>query len=158
MYIFYYVSLFTYPPPNQLIIHPVVSSVIRYIEDSMQQSDATAEERNVTKSRRIEHKFQKISSNVEDIDVEADKFDEQFGSVVADDEISNLQGDFSKLSWDDSQSPTTNTLADIGQNTPDNDILDIVAGIPSNKHQLFLFINLHPHPHSHHYHHRRQLI
>lgn len=48
---------------------------------------------------------------------------------MADDEISNLQGEFSKLSWDDSLSPTTNTLADIGQNTPDNDILDIVAGI-----------------------------
>lgn len=40
-----------------------------------------------------------------------------------------MQGDFSKLSWDDSVSPTTNTLGDIGQSTPDNDMQDIAAGI-----------------------------
>lgn len=45
-----------------------------------------------------------------------------------DDELSNLQADFSKLSWDDSVSPTTNTLADIGQSTPDNDIQDLTTG------------------------------
>lgn len=99
------------------------------------------DERYTIRTRRIEHKFEKISSNVEDLDVEADKFDEQFETVVADDEISNLQGEFSKLSWDDSLSPTTNTLADIGQNTPDNDIQDLVAGIPS-KHPLFLNIQI----------------
>ena len=49
--------------------------------------------------------------------------------MVQDDEISNLQSDFSKMSWDDSVSPTTNTLGEIGQNTPDNDIQDIATGI-----------------------------
>lgn len=87
------------------------------------------EERSTIRTRRVEHKFQKISSNVQDLDSEVAKFDEQFESVVPDDEISHLQGDFSKISWDDSQSPTTNTLGDIGQSTPDNDIQDIVAGI-----------------------------
>ncbi|XP_058987845.1 ankyrin-2 isoform X3 [Musca domestica] len=101
------------------------SSIIRTVEESKRDDDG--EQRTATRTRRIEYKFEKISSKVEDVDVEADKFDDQFGSVVADDEISNLQGEFSKLSWDDSLSPTTNTLADIGQNTPDNDILDIVA-------------------------------
>lgn len=83
-----------------------------------------------TRTRRIDHKFQKLSGGHEqDIDVGAAQFDEQFGAIVQDDEISNLQGEFSKLSWDDSISPTTNTLGDIGQNTPDNDIQDIAPGI-----------------------------
>uniref|UniRef100_A0A1A9UJL2 Uncharacterized protein n=1 Tax=Glossina austeni TaxID=7395 RepID=A0A1A9UJL2_GLOAU len=83
-----------------------------------------------TRTRRIDHKFQKLSGGHEqDIDVGAAQFDEQFGAIVQDDEISNLQGEFSKLSWDDSISPTTNTLGDIGQNTPDNDIQDIAPEI-----------------------------
>ncbi|XP_037880332.1 uncharacterized protein LOC119631867 isoform X1 [Glossina fuscipes] len=83
-----------------------------------------------TRTRRIDHKFQKLSGGQEqDIDMGAAQFDEQFGAIVQDDEISNLQGEFSKLSWDDSVSPTTNTLGDIGQNTPDNDIQDIAPEI-----------------------------
>uniref|UniRef100_A0A1A9X0Y1 Uncharacterized protein n=1 Tax=Glossina brevipalpis TaxID=37001 RepID=A0A1A9X0Y1_9MUSC len=83
-----------------------------------------------TRTRRIDHKFQKLSGGYEqDIDIDAAQFDEQFGALVQDDEISNLQGEFSKLSWDDSVSPTTNTLGDIGQNTPDNDIQDFAPEI-----------------------------
>lgn len=67
------------------------------------------------------------------MDTEAAKFDEQFENIVPDDEISHLHADFSKISWDDSQSPTTNTLAEIGQETPDNDIQDIAAGIYHTK-------------------------
>ena len=66
---------------------------------------------------------------MQDLDMEAARFDEQFESIVADDEISHLHGEFSKISWDESQSPTTNTLGEIGQGTPDNDIQDIIAGI-----------------------------
>ncbi|XP_046809210.1 serine-rich adhesin for platelets isoform X1 [Lucilia cuprina] len=96
-------------------------------QTSVAQVDDILEDRSTIRTRRVEHKFQKISSNVHDVDIEAAKFDEQFECVVPDDEISHLQGDFSKISWDDSQSPTTNTLGDIGQSTPDNDIQEIAA-------------------------------
>ncbi|KNC31858.1 hypothetical protein FF38_06100 [Lucilia cuprina] len=96
-------------------------------QTSVAQVDDILEDRSTIRTRRVEHKFQKISSNVQDVDIEAAKFDEQFECVVPDDEISHLQGDFSKISWDDSQSPTTNTLGDIGQSTPDNDIQEIAA-------------------------------
>lgn len=88
------------------------------------------ESRSVTQNRRIEHKFQKLSSNirVEELEIEAVQFDKQFENMVREEEISNLQDDFSKLSWDTSASPTTNTLGDIGPTTPDN-IQDILAGI-----------------------------
>lgn len=81
------------------------------------------------KKRRVDKKFEKLSSQTGDIDENAETFDERFDSMVHDDELSNLQGDFSKMSWDDSVSPTTTTQADIGQNTPDNDIQDLTAGI-----------------------------
>nr|XP_036219997.1 ankyrin-2 isoform X8 [Bactrocera oleae] len=85
------------------------------------------EDSGVAKSRRIDHKFEKLTSHFADIDEQASAFDANFDTMVQDDEISNLQSDFSKMSWDDSVSPTTNTLGEIGQNTPDNDIQDIAT-------------------------------
>ncbi|XP_050335315.1 ankyrin-2 isoform X10 [Bactrocera neohumeralis] len=85
------------------------------------------EDSGVAKSRRIDHKFEKLTTNFADIDEQASAFDANFDTMVQDDEISNLQSEFSKMSWDDSVSPTTNTLGDIGQNTPDNDIQDIAT-------------------------------
>ncbi|XP_018788917.1 PREDICTED: uncharacterized protein LOC108968970 isoform X3 [Bactrocera latifrons] len=85
------------------------------------------EDSRVTKSRRIDHKFEKLTTNFADIDEQASAFDANFDTMVQDDEISNLQSEFSKMSWDDSVSPTTNTLGEIGQNTPDNDIQDIAT-------------------------------
>ncbi|XP_037932925.1 uncharacterized protein LOC119667688 [Teleopsis dalmanni] len=87
----------------------------------------TTEDPNVVKTRRIERKFEKIYSNIDDLDEQAAQFDESFDAAVQEDEISNLQGDFSKMSWDDSMSPNTNTLGDVGQNTPDNDIQEITT-------------------------------
>ncbi|XP_054734967.1 ankyrin-2 isoform X1 [Anastrepha obliqua] len=81
----------------------------------------------MTKSRRIDHKFEKLTSHSGDIDEQASAFDANFDTMVHDDELSNLQSEFSKMSWDDSVSPTTNTLGDIGQSTPDNDIQDIAT-------------------------------
>ncbi|XP_036335580.1 platelet binding protein GspB-like isoform X1 [Rhagoletis pomonella] len=85
------------------------------------------EDPTVTKSRRIDHKFEKLTTHAGDIDEQASAFDANFDAMVHDDELSNLQSEFSKMSWDDSVSPTTNTLGDIGQNTPDNDIQDIAT-------------------------------
>ncbi|XP_026845669.1 ankyrin-2 isoform X13 [Drosophila persimilis] len=93
---------------------PVVSSQDR-IEDESE-----------TRTRRIERKIEKLSTDMDDVSA---KFDEAFESAVHEDEISALQGDFSKLSWDDSVSPTTNTMADMAHNqiTPDNDIQELTA-------------------------------
>lgn len=77
--------------------------------------------------RTVEHKFEKLSSQVENLTDVADKFDQEFDSLVHSDEISNLQGDFSKISWDESVSGTT-TAADVGLGTPDNDLQDLPTG------------------------------
>lgn len=84
------------------------------------------------RTRRIEHKIEKLSADVDVSDV-SDRFNETFETVVQEDEISALQGEYSKLSWDDSVSPTTNTMADMAQTqlTPDNDIQELTTGIIS---------------------------
>lgn len=90
------------------------------------------EDESETRARRIDHKIEKLSTDMDDVSA---KFDEAFEMSVPEDEISALQGDFSKLSWDESVSPTTNTMADMAQNqiTPDNDIQDLIAGTPKQK-------------------------
>nr|NP_001097538.1 ankyrin 2, isoform J [Drosophila melanogaster]ABW08487.1 ankyrin 2, isoform J [Drosophila melanogaster] len=84
------------------------------------------EDESETRARRIDHKIEKLSTDMDDVSA---RFDEAFEMSVPEDEISALQGDFSKLSWDESVSPTTNTMADMAQNqiTPDNDIQDLIA-------------------------------
>lgn len=79
---------------------------------------------------RIEQKFERLSSQL-DIDYDQSNnsqcqrdFDMAMTQINTD-EISNLQRDFSKISWDDSVSATT---ADLGALTPDNDIQDIPKG------------------------------
>ncbi|KMY98185.1 uncharacterized protein Dsimw501_GD13038, isoform N [Drosophila simulans] len=85
-----------------------------------------AEDESETRARRIDRKIEKLSTDMDDVSA---RFDEAFEMSVPEDEISALQGDFSKLSWDESVSPTTNTMADMAQNqiTPDNDIQDLIA-------------------------------
>ncbi|KAG4078375.1 hypothetical protein HA402_013085 [Bradysia odoriphaga] len=81
----------------------------------------------VKRYERIERKFERLSSQ---LDVEFDKsgdqcqadFDRAVQSNVQSDEVSNLQSDFSKISWDESASATT---GDMGLNTPDNDIQEL---------------------------------
>lgn len=77
--------------------------------------------------RSVENKFERLSSQVENLADVADKFDQDFDNLVGSDEISNLQGDFSKISWDESVSGTT-TAADAGLGTPDNDLQDLPTG------------------------------
>lgn len=97
-----------------------------------------ADDKLEVRTRRIEHKINKLSADDQIDDVSA-RFDEAFDTVVQEDEISALQGEYSKLSWDDSVSPTTNTMADMAPNqlTPDNDIQEelttgIIYSIPIN--------------------------
>lgn len=70
--------------------------------------------------KRVERKFEHLSSEVREDD--PDSIDlEQIDDLVNKEDISLLQSDFSKISWDESLSPTTGEL---GLNTPDNDLPD----------------------------------
>lgn len=87
--------------------------------------------RNLTehKLRRIERKFEHLSSQVDDDDNEnaneSNDFDlEQIDNLINKDDISMLQNEFSKISWDESLSATT---GDFGSSTPDNDLLDVLT-------------------------------
>ncbi|XP_039485745.1 ankyrin-2 isoform X3 [Drosophila santomea] len=103
---------------------PVLESVP--VSFPVEISRSQAEDESATRARRIDRKIEKLSTDMDDVSA---RFDEAFEMSVPEDEISALQGDFSKLSWDESVSPTTNTMADMAQNqiTPDNDIQDLIA-------------------------------
>jgi len=109
---------------------PVLESLAEPVPEPLESSREQAEEESETRARRIDRKIEKLSTDMDDVSA---KFDEAFEMSVPEDEISALQGDFSKLSWDDSVSPTTNTMADMAQNqiTPDNDVQDLTAGTSS---------------------------
>lgn len=81
---------------------------------------------------RIERKFERLSSHVDDDDddelLNSSQCQREFDVAmrqIKPGELSDLQRDFSKISWDDSVSATT---ADMGALTPDNDIQDIPKG------------------------------
>ncbi|XP_037719138.1 ankyrin-2 isoform X2 [Drosophila subpulchrella] len=105
---------------------PVLESLAEPVPEPLESSREQAEEESETRARRIDRRIEKLSTDMDDVSA---KFDEAFEMSVPEDEISALQGDFSKLSWDDSVSPTTNTMADMAQNqiTPDNDVQDLIA-------------------------------
>lgn len=83
------------------------------------------------KLERIERKFETLSSqlHVDQMTVvdytQNERHFEMAMSQINSDELSNLQGDFSKISWDDSLSTTTAELAAL---TPDNDLHDLPKG------------------------------
>lgn len=79
------------------------------------------------KFERIERKFERLSSQLDDIEESANCFDKEFDNLLSRDDVSNLQSDFSKISWDESVSGTT-TAADVGLSTPDNDLQDLPTG------------------------------
>lgn len=72
--------------------------------------------------KRVERKFEHLSSEVRDDDPESSDLD-QIDSLVNKEDISMLQNDFSKISWDESLSATT---GDFGSSTPDNDLQDVL--------------------------------
>jgi hypothetical protein len=83
------------------------------------------------KNQSIERKFERISSQLLDDDLERNgdlyqnEFDLAYSSLNEDG--TNLQNDFSKISWDESVSVTTTATGtgDLGNNTPDNDLQDL---------------------------------
>lgn len=114
-----------HPSPN--IITQTTSSLSSSTTATTTTSTTVVDKKKKTNGRTVEHKFEKLSSQVENLADVADKFDQEFDNLVGSDEISNLQGDFSKISWDESVSGTT-TAADVGLGTPDNDLQDLPTG------------------------------
>jgi len=77
------------------------------------------------KLHRVERKFEHLSSEIRDDDPATVE------DLVNKDDISLLQTDFSKISWDESLSPTTGELA---SSTPDNDLQDVL-NIPGDTYE-----------------------
>jgi hypothetical protein len=75
------------------------------------------------KLHRVERKFEHLSSEVCDDDSDIADLDQQIDELVDKEDISLLQNDFSKISWDESISATT---GDFGSSTPDNDLQDVL--------------------------------
>lgn len=92
------------------------------IASSSQDSPAIVRNISEQKLHRVERKFEHLSSEVRDDDPDSPDFD-QIDSLVNKDDISTLQNDFSKISWDESLSATT---GDFGSSTPDNDLQDVL--------------------------------
>ncbi|KAG5680955.1 hypothetical protein PVAND_010430 [Polypedilum vanderplanki] len=74
------------------------------------------------KLHRVERKFEHLSSEVREDDPTT------VDDLVNKEDISLLQTDFSKISWDESLSATTGELA---SSTPDNDIHDTILNTPT---------------------------
>lgn len=71
------------------------------------------------KLRRVDRKFEHLSSEQEDENIDQIEFD--IDNLVNTDDISQLQNEFSKISWDESLSGTTGDYV----STPDNDLHDL---------------------------------
>lgn len=88
-------------------------------EIASNQDPAIVRNINEHKLHRVERKFEHLSSEVRDYDDLSPDLD----GLVAKEEISMLQNDFSKISWDESLSATTGEL---GSSTPDTDLQDVL--------------------------------
>ncbi|GAB0093044.1 hypothetical protein DMENIID0001_080960 [Sergentomyia squamirostris] len=77
------------------------------------------------KATRIDRRFERLSSQLDDHELIDDVCQREFERAMATidrDEVSQLQSDFSKMSWDESVSGTT---ADHALSTPDTDLQDL---------------------------------
>jgi hypothetical protein len=89
----------------------------------LEESPRTLHNISEHKLHRVERKFEHLSSEVREDDPELVDLDQKIDDLVDKEDISMLQNDFSKISWDDSLSATT---GDLGSSTPDNDLQDVL--------------------------------
>lgn len=116
-----------YSSPNAIINTQTTTTTTSSLSSSTTPTTIVVTTKQKSNGRTVENRFERLSSQVENLEDVADKFDQDFDNLVGSDEISNLQGDFSKISWDESVSGTT-TAADAGLGTPDNDLQDLPTG------------------------------
>lgn len=103
----------------------VKASTVSFLASEIASNENPAIVRNINdqKLRRVERKFEHLSSEVHEDDPESPDLDQIEGFVNKED-ISALQNDFSKISWDESLSATT---GDFGSSTPDHDLQDVLS-------------------------------
>lgn len=106
------------------ILDNIASSSINALDDQFYSlsNDPGKIVRNLSenKLRRVDRKFEHLSS--EQDDENADDIDQiDIDNLVNTDDISQLQNEFSKISWDESLSGTTGDYV----STPDNDLHDL---------------------------------
>lgn len=80
------------------------------------------------KATRIDRRFERLSSQLDEQELNDDVCQLEFEHAMAAidrDEVSQLQSDFSKMSWDESVSATT---AEHALSTPDTDLQDLNQG------------------------------
>lgn len=102
-----------------------VAKSVSFLESEIaDSSDSPAIVRNIgeQKLKRVERKFEHLSSEVREDDPDSPDLD-QIDRLVSKEDLSALQNDFSKISWDESLSATT---GDLGSITPDNDLQDVL--------------------------------
>lgn len=75
-------------------------------------------------SSKVDRKFERLSSEIEDLEQNAETYKQEFEATFADlkNEASQLQSEFSKLSWGDDSNSTATTGGEFGSNTPDTDL------------------------------------
>lgn len=105
-------------------VKPSVSfaSEIAAVIDDFDENAAIVRNIPEQKLHRVVRKFEHLSSEVREDDLDSPDLD-QLDSLVNKEDISLLQNDFSKISWDESLSPTT---GEFGSSTPDNDLQDVL--------------------------------
>lgn len=89
-------------------------------KDSDDDQKPQVVERKQPPSSKVDRKFERLSSEIDDLDTNEEQYRQDFDAAYDDvkDEVSALQSEFSKLSYDDSNSAATG--ADSA--TPDNDL------------------------------------
>lgn len=114
-------------------ISDVKASTVSFLASEIASTDNSAIVRNINdqKLRRVERKFEHLSSEVREDDPESPDLD-QIEGLVSKDDISALQNDFSKISWDESLSATTGDFGEKSSSTPDNDLLQDVINFPGD--------------------------
>uniref|UniRef100_A0A336M8Q0 CSON013775 protein n=1 Tax=Culicoides sonorensis TaxID=179676 RepID=A0A336M8Q0_CULSO len=84
--------------------------------DSLEEKESKHDKK--PPSARVDRKFERLSSDIEDLEKKENEFDATFGDLK--DDVSALQSDFSKLSWGDDSNSQGTTGDELASNTPDD--------------------------------------
>lgn len=84
--------------------------------DSVDEKDVKVEKK--APSSRVDRKFERLSSEIEDWETKESEFDATFADVK--DDGSGLQSEFSKISWGDESNSQATTGDELASNTPDD--------------------------------------
>lgn len=84
--------------------------------DSVDEKDVKPEKK--APSSRVDRKFERLSSEIDDLETKENEFEATFADVK--DDVSGLQSEFSKISWGDDSNSQATTGDELASNTPDD--------------------------------------